>query len=106
MPILKEREPTVAFRFNHLDRVTRIFMLAEVERDIDHGTLYLSPRLTDRGRIEWPKLLREAVGSSDEQTFAKSLMSKGLLRDVEQRRSSRGWGRVQMVRVPRTAAWT
>ena len=58
---------------------SRTFMLAEVERDIDHGTLYLSPRLTDRGRIEWPKLLREAVEidrrteGADSPNYATSL---------------------------------
>jgi hypothetical protein len=81
-------------------------MIAEVERDIGDGGLYLSPRLTDSGRIQWPGLLLNAVRSGDEATLAESLMGRGLLRAFEDRRSSRGWGRAQQVRVPRTAAWT
>jgi hypothetical protein len=96
----------VSFRFFHLDGTTRAFMLAEVERDSGQGVLYLSPRLTDRGRSHWPELLQRAVRDGDETTLAESLIGTGRLREFETRRSSRGWGRVQQVRVPRTAAMT
>jgi hypothetical protein len=100
----------VAFRFLHLDETTRSFMLAEVDRDTIAGTLYLSPRLTDRGRRDWPDLLRRAVRSGTEGSLADALLGTGRLKEVESRRTSPGrglgWGRVVEVRVPSTAAMT
>lgn len=81
-------------------------MVEEVDRDAALGTLYLSPRLTDRGRREWVELLRAAVLGGDETTLAESLRGTGRLRESEQRRPRRGWGRFHEVRVPYTAAET
>jgi hypothetical protein len=104
------KEAKVAFRFLHLDASTRSFMLTEVERDTSEGTLYLSPRLTDRGRRDWPDLLRRAAESGTEISLAESLRGTGRLKEVESRRTSPrrgwGWGRVVEVRVPSTAAMT
>lgn len=98
----------MAFRFLHLDGTTRAYMLAEVDHDVAQGTLYLSPRLTDRGRRDWPELLRAAVQVRDEVLLAETLRGTGRLREIEYRRSRprRGWGRVHEVQVPSTAATT
>lgn len=96
----------MSFRFLHLDDVTRGLMVGELDRDAGGGTLYLSPRLTDRGRRDWPELLREAARSGDELTLAEALRGTGRLRTHEWRRSRRGWGQYHEVSVPRTAAET
>jgi len=96
----------MAFRFHDLDETTRSFMVEEVDRDTAQGILYLSPRLTDRGRRDWPGLLRAAVEKGDERRLAESLRGTGRLREVEHRQSRRGWGRPHEVRVPVTAPMT
>ena len=94
----------MAFRFLNLDATTRAFMSEEVDRDAAQGALYLSPRLTDRGRRSWPELLRAAVRNGNERTLAESLMGTGRLREHEYRQGRRGWPKE--VQVPRTAAVT
>ena len=47
--------------YKSLDTATRTAMVAELERDIEAGSLYISPRLTDQGVREWPNLLRTAA---------------------------------------------
>lgn len=98
----------MGFRFQNLDEMTRSYIIQEVERDSTHGTLYLSPRLTERGRRDWPELLLTAVRDGDESSLAERLRGTGRLKEVEYRRSHsrRGWGRVQEVKVPFTAAMT
>ena len=98
----------MAFRFFDLDVTTRSFMADEVDRDTAQGILYLSHRLTDRGRRDWPELLRAAALDGDETTLAEKLRGTGRLREVEYRqsRSRRGAGLTNEVRVPITAAET
>lgn len=96
----------MAFRFQNLDESTRSFMVEEVDRDTVRGSLYLSPRLTERGRRDWPGLLRAATEGGDERQLAEWLRGTGRLREVEHRHSRRGWGRTHEVRVPVTAPIT
>jgi hypothetical protein len=81
-------------------------MVEEVDRDTVRGILYLSPRLTERGRRDWSGLLRAAAESGDERRLADSLRGTGRLREVEYRQSRRGRGRIQEARVPVTAPMT
>jgi hypothetical protein len=81
-------------------------MVEEVDRDTSQGILYLSPRLTERGRRDWPELLRAAVQSGDERRLTESLRGTGRLREFEKRRGRDGWREPQEVRVPTTAAAT
>ncbi len=55
-----------------LDQETREQMLAELADDLARGSLYLSNRLTDRGRREYPDLLREAFASGDEVSLGRA----------------------------------
>ena len=96
----------MGFRFQNLDGLTRSFMVAEIERDTTQGVLYLSPRLTERGRRDWPGLLRTAAESGDERRLAESLRGTGRLHEVEHRRNRRGWGQTHEVRVSITAPMT
>ena len=50
-----------AFAYRNLDAATRTHMLRELERDVEDDDVYLSPRLTARGRAEWVALLRAAA---------------------------------------------
>lgn len=103
----------MAFRFLHLDELTRFHMLAEVNHDETQESLYLSPRLTERGRRDWPELLRKAAQGGDAESLAETLRGAGRLRETEYRRSKAqarlGWGisgLLQEVKVPITAATT
>lgn len=98
----------MGFRFQNLDETTRSYMVQEVERDLARGAIYLSPRLTERGRLDWPELLLAAVRSGDDVSLAERLRGTGRLKEVEYRRSTsrRGWGRSHEVRVPVTAPMT
>src|ERR1700685_3782826 len=76
--------------FANLDTSTRKHMLDEVEQDIQRGTLYISPRLSTYGAQEYPKLLRAAVSSGNDGTFAVSLRKSGILNATEERRKPTG----------------
>jgi len=58
--------------------------------------------LVERDRLE----RRGAALGGDEVTLAERLRGTGRLREIEHRRSPRGWGRFHEVRVPYTAAET
>ncbi len=85
----------------NLDDRTRHFMLDEFERDRRAGTLYLSPRLSARGRADYPSLLRAALASGDGASLARSLNAQRRMsaRELRQKRS----GAVVVARVPARA---
>lgn len=58
-------------------------MQAEVAEDLAAGTLYLSPRLSEIGRRDYPELLRNAVAHHDESWLAALLRSGGRLNSRE-----------------------
>ena len=57
----------------NLDLCTRRFMLAELESDVASGTLYRSPQLSEQGQLQYYALLRAAVTSGTEESFAEAL---------------------------------
>jgi hypothetical protein len=57
----------------HLDARTRHFMLAELEADVADGSLYCSPQLSDTGVQDYLELLRAALASGTEDSFAEAL---------------------------------
>lgn len=77
-------------------------MLEELDRDIAGGRLYISPRLNQRGRMEYERLLREALAEHDDNWLAGQLTA-GLLNDTEERRTKSGY---TTARVPVTAPYT
>jgi hypothetical protein len=85
---LSEKQVNVAFHVLPLDGTTRTFMLAELERDIGRGIIYLRPRAAGPGRIQWADLLRNAVRGGDEERLAESLLRRGLQCELERRRLS------------------
>lgn len=61
------------FEFLNLDGRTREIMMDEIELDESKGTLYISPRLSSNGKVEYPRLVKESVRSGNTQTLAQSL---------------------------------
>jgi hypothetical protein len=57
----------------HLDARTRQCMLAELDADVATGSLYRSPQLSDAGSEQYQGLLRAAIESGAEDTFAEAL---------------------------------
>lgn len=61
--------------YKHLDERTRGLMLAEIERDIAAGSLYLSDNLSSQGCQSYPDLLREAARRGSDDSLAAGLRS-------------------------------
>ena len=51
----------MALHYDNLDESTRSFMLREVDSDLSHGNLYMSPRLNELGEQTYVSLLKEAI---------------------------------------------
>jgi hypothetical protein len=51
----------MGLNYRNLDGRTRKLMLAEIERDIAEGKLYLSDNLNEEGRAIYPELIRAAA---------------------------------------------
>ncbi len=92
-----------AFDYRELDDATRMHMLQELERDVGNHDVYVSPRLTARGRAEWVALLRGAAREHDAAWLAAQLRHRRLLQVAErQTRAGRAYARA----VPRDAPAT
>ncbi len=94
----------MALNLVDLDELTRTEMAAEVADDVATGNLYLSPRLSEIGRRDYPHLLQDAVARYDETWLAAQLRSGGRLNARELSHSKTG--RVIDKLVPITAADT
>lgn len=76
-------------------------MIAELDRDIQGGDLYISARLTGAGALEWPDLLREALVKYDDVWLTEQIRTRNLMHMTEQRRA-RG-GSITTAKVPHNA---
>jgi hypothetical protein len=63
----------VSLDLANLDPCTRRFMLAELETDLASGMLYHSPQLTEQGQLHYHDLLRAAVMTGTDTSFAQAL---------------------------------
>jgi hypothetical protein len=88
----------------NLDERVRRLMLDEVERDIERGTLFVSPRLTNTGVQNYATLLKEAIRDRTDAWLAEQLRGRGRLRTTEQRRKPKGG--YSVAKVPAGAATT
>jgi hypothetical protein len=68
-----EYERMTGLQLLNLDERTRRFMLDELDRDVADGSLFLSPRLSERGQASFEQLLRTALGSGTERSLAEEL---------------------------------
>ena len=91
----------MALHYENLDENTRSFMLSEVDLDLSHEKLYMSPRLNEPGEQNYVSLLKEAIEHHDDAWLAQQLRSRGYMKDREQRRK-RGGG-LTTAKVPVTA---
>jgi hypothetical protein len=88
----------------NLDGRTRQLMLAEMEYDIAHNQLHISPFLSGQGQRDYPHLLREAIESGDETTLADNLRARRRIeRTAHRRKPENGYA---VVSTPSTAAQT
>lgn len=94
----------MSLSLENLDQATRQFMADEIESDVQNGTLYVSPRLSDVGRQDYPNLLMQAAQQYDDNWLAQNLRFNGRISAFEQRRTPKGG--VTSAKVPITAADT
>ncbi len=94
----------MAMELRNLDGRIRAFMAQEVERDISRGSLYVSKRLNDRGRQEYPPLLLEAVQFHDDDWLALQLYARGCLNRGEIKHLQKEF--IAVAQVPATAGLT
>lgn len=77
--------------FENLDERTRQFMLDEVEYDIAHNQLHISPFLSGQGQRDYVNLLREAVQHGTDETLAQALREhRRILRTLPRRNPKSG----------------
>ena len=89
-----------ALRYRNLDESTRSFMLSEVDLDLSHEKLYISPQLNELGAQNYVSLLKEAIEHHDDTWLAEQLRSCGYMKEHEQRKKGGGF---TTVRVPKNA---
>src|SRR5512139_2872605 len=80
----------MALYFENLDERTRQLMLDEVEYDIAHNQLHISPFLSGQGQRDYVNLLREAIQSGNDQTLAEHLKSHHRINRTIPRRKPKG----------------
>jgi len=80
----------MALYFENLDDRTRQLMLAEMDYDIDHNELHISPFLSGQGQRDYTNLLREALQSGNDETLAQNLRAHRRLIKTLPRRKPKG----------------
>ncbi len=63
----------MALDYRNLDERTRTLMVAEIDRDMAGGTLFLSDNLSPQGRIDYPNLLESAARTGSDVTLAAEI---------------------------------
>ena len=74
----------------NLDDRTRQLMLAELEYDISHNQLHISPFLSGQGQRDYVHLIREAIQSGTDQTLAENLKLHRRINRTQPRRQPKG----------------
>jgi hypothetical protein len=86
----------------NLDERTRQLMLSELDYDVEHNQLYISPYLSGQGVRDYPNLLRQAMQAGDDQSLAAALRQlRRIERSAQKRKPAGGFSTVS---VPRNAA--
>jgi hypothetical protein len=87
----------MALHFLNLDARTRQLMIEEVNRDVQNGLIYISPRLNSTGQSDYVTLLAEAAGAHDDAWLAGEI-NRGRLNAMEAKRTPSGG--TTMAKVP------
>jgi len=82
----------MALYFEDLDDRTRQLMLEEMDYDIAHHQLHISPFLSGQGQRDYESLLREALQNGDDETLAEDLREhRRILRTLPRRKPGGGY---------------
>ncbi len=95
----------MGLRYLNLDADVRRYMLEEIDMAVRDGSIYISPWLSDQGKTDWPKLLREAAEKGTDSSLASELRRNGRINRIAQRKKPKGAGLITY-NVPVTAADT
>jgi hypothetical protein len=93
----------IGLNLEDLNIEVRRQMLSEIESDIDTGKLYISSRLNNKGREEYPELLKQAAEEHDDVWLAQQIATQGLLKGAE---PGMAWGNPTVSRMDWTAPVT
>src|SRR5262245_52526858 len=74
----------------NLDERTRQLMLDEVEYDIAHNQLHISPFLSGQGQWDYPDLLRKAIKKGDDSMLVQDLQARRRIMRTLPRRTPKG----------------
>ena len=74
----------------NLDDRTRQLMLDEVQYDIAHNQLHISPFLSGQGQRDYVNLLRDAIQSGTDESLAENLRSHRRISRTLPRRQPKG----------------
>jgi hypothetical protein len=80
----------MALYLENLDERTRQLMLDELEYDIAHNQLHISPFLSGQGQRDYAQLIREAIQSGTDQTLAEALKVHRRINRTQPRRQPKG----------------
>ena len=80
----------MALYLENLDDRTRQLMLEELEYDIAHHQLHISPFLSGQGQRDYAELLREALQSGTDESLAENLREHRRIIRTQPRRQPKG----------------
>ncbi|WP_146149179.1 hypothetical protein [Nitratireductor sp. StC3] len=95
----------MGLQYENLDAETRPLMIEEIQHDVQHGTIYISPWLTEEGAAQWSTLLTNAAEGGSDDSLAADLRAGLYIRETAERRKPKGGG-YTTYRVPHTASAT
>ncbi len=76
--------------YQDLDDDTRDKMVSEIQADIDGGTLYMSKRLSQGGRDDYPDLLENAAENHDDEWLSNEIAKAQRLNPTVPRENQNG----------------
>ena len=80
----------MALFLENLDERTRQLMLDELEYDIAHNQLHISPFLSGQGQRDYVHLIREAIQTGTDESLAEALQSHRRINRTQPRRQPKG----------------
>ncbi|HEX9692264.1 MAG TPA: hypothetical protein VGA22_09220 [Gemmatimonadales bacterium] len=88
----------MGLEYRNLDDRTRKLMLVEIDGDIAASKLYLSDNLSDRGRQDYPELIREAAQRGNDDTLAAAIRGRLNSHEKPRRLKSGGFSKPPVMR--------
>jgi hypothetical protein len=80
----------MALYLQNLDAETRRYMLEEMDYDVEHNLLHISPYLSGQGQRDYPNLLRAALENGNDETLATALGQQRRIQRSYQKRKPGG----------------